>query len=242
MNLRDRDPVRRLPPRRWRAGAARAGGRQPGQHHRLGGRPRGRACARPAPRRPAGDYELLVRDAEGDDLPGRRRVRQRGRRPPLRLHPRRLGALGGERPRQRPVPPGGARPGRRLRAARSTRDDEVDLLGPGAQRAHRRAAGRGLPARPGRAARLRRAPRRATGSALRDLHPGDPRITGEDAEETAWVVAFDDDRDPGRDLPLRPRDRRRRVPLPLAPLARPRDPRAHAPGARSPRATGWPLR
>jgi dipeptidyl aminopeptidase/acylaminoacyl peptidase len=33
--------------------------------------------------------------------------------------------------------------------------------------------------------------------ALRALHPGDPRITGQDAEETAFVVAFDDDRDPG---------------------------------------------
>ncbi len=32
---------------------------------------------------------------------------------------------------------------------------------------------------------------------LRELHPGDPAITGEDAEETTWVVAFDDDRDPG---------------------------------------------
>jgi dipeptidyl aminopeptidase/acylaminoacyl peptidase len=33
--------------------------------------------------------------------------------------------------------------------------------------------------------------------AIRALHPGDPRITGQDAEETAFVVAFDDDRDPG---------------------------------------------
>jgi len=33
--------------------------------------------------------------------------------------------------------------------------------------------------------------------AVRALHPGDPRITGQDADETAWVVAFDDDRDPG---------------------------------------------
>ncbi len=33
--------------------------------------------------------------------------------------------------------------------------------------------------------------------ALRALHPGDPRITGQDADETAWVVTFDDDRDPG---------------------------------------------
>jgi dipeptidyl aminopeptidase/acylaminoacyl peptidase len=33
--------------------------------------------------------------------------------------------------------------------------------------------------------------------ALRALHPGDPRITGQDADETAWIVVFDDDRDPG---------------------------------------------
>ena len=33
--------------------------------------------------------------------------------------------------------------------------------------------------------------------ALRALHPGDPRITGQDADETAWIVTFDDDRDPG---------------------------------------------
>ena len=33
--------------------------------------------------------------------------------------------------------------------------------------------------------------------AIRALHPGDPRITGQDADETAFVVAFDDDRDPG---------------------------------------------
>ena len=29
------------------------------------------------------------------------------------------------------------------------------------------------------------------------LHPGDPRISGQDAEETAFIVSFDDDRDPG---------------------------------------------
>ena len=33
--------------------------------------------------------------------------------------------------------------------------------------------------------------------AVRALHPGDPHITGQDADETAWIVAFDDDRDPG---------------------------------------------
>ncbi len=32
---------------------------------------------------------------------------------------------------------------------------------------------------------------------VRALHHGDPRITGQDAEETMWIVSFDDDRDPG---------------------------------------------
>ncbi len=32
---------------------------------------------------------------------------------------------------------------------------------------------------------------------LRGLHPGDPHITGQDEQETRWVVTFDDDRDPG---------------------------------------------
>ena len=33
--------------------------------------------------------------------------------------------------------------------------------------------------------------------AVRALHHGDPGIGGEDAEERAWIVSFDDDRDPG---------------------------------------------
>ncbi|WP_217914118.1 S9 family peptidase [Miltoncostaea marina] len=33
--------------------------------------------------------------------------------------------------------------------------------------------------------------------AIRRLHPGDPHITGQDADETMFVVSFDDDRDPG---------------------------------------------
>lgn len=32
---------------------------------------------------------------------------------------------------------------------------------------------------------------------LSDIHDGDPRISGQDLEETSWVVSFDDDRDPG---------------------------------------------
>jgi dipeptidyl aminopeptidase/acylaminoacyl peptidase len=38
---------------------------------------------------------------------------------------------------------------------------------------------------------------RADWEAVRDIHHGDPAIVGGDAEETAWIVAFDDDRDPG---------------------------------------------
>ena len=33
--------------------------------------------------------------------------------------------------------------------------------------------------------------------AIRALHPGDPHVTGQDADETAFIVSFDDDRDPG---------------------------------------------
>ena len=33
--------------------------------------------------------------------------------------------------------------------------------------------------------------------AVRGLHRGDPVITGQDADETRWIVVFDDDRDPG---------------------------------------------
>ena len=32
---------------------------------------------------------------------------------------------------------------------------------------------------------------------VRELHPGDPHIAGQNADETAFIVAFDDDRDPG---------------------------------------------
>jgi dipeptidyl aminopeptidase/acylaminoacyl peptidase len=38
---------------------------------------------------------------------------------------------------------------------------------------------------------------RADWEALGRLHDGDPGIGGQDAEETAWIVSFDDDRDPG---------------------------------------------
>jgi dipeptidyl aminopeptidase/acylaminoacyl peptidase len=38
---------------------------------------------------------------------------------------------------------------------------------------------------------------RADWEALGRLHAGDPGISGQDAEETTWIVGFDDDRDPG---------------------------------------------
>ncbi len=87
----------------------------------------------------------------------RGRVRQRGRRPPLRLHPRRLEAVGGERARQRPDAAGGARSGRRL-GARDRPRRRGRPGGPGGERSHRRAPGCVLPARPRGAPRLRRAP------------------------------------------------------------------------------------
>lgn len=34
-------------------------------------------------------------------------------------------------------------------------------------------------------------------AAVEALHSGDPSLGGSDAEETAWIVSFDDDRDPG---------------------------------------------
>jgi dipeptidyl aminopeptidase/acylaminoacyl peptidase len=33
--------------------------------------------------------------------------------------------------------------------------------------------------------------------AVRAIHPGDPSITGQDRDETTWIVSFNDDRDPG---------------------------------------------
>jgi len=38
---------------------------------------------------------------------------------------------------------------------------------------------------------------RADWEAIGRLHHGDPGISGQDADETAWIVGFDDDRDPG---------------------------------------------
>jgi dipeptidyl aminopeptidase/acylaminoacyl peptidase len=76
------------------------------------------------------------------------------------------------------------------------RDDEADLSGPvvsdltgellGAAYLRDRVVMHAFDARFGR-----------DWEAVRALHPGDPRITGQDADETAWVVTFDDDRDPG---------------------------------------------
>lgn len=67
---------------------------------------------------------------------------------------------------------------------------------------------------------------RADWEAVRDLHHGDPGVTGQDAEETTWIVSFDDDRDPGATFLFDRRTRESRF------LFRPRpwlDPAALAP-------------
>ncbi len=171
---------------------------------------------------PAGDYEILVRDDEAGRAARRGRVRQRGRWPPLRLHPRRLPALGGQRPWQRPDAPGRARSRRRLRA----RDRPGRRGRPrrsGRQRPHRRAPRRLLPARPRRAARLRRAPGARLGGGA-GAAPGRPAHQRPGRRGDAFWSCLRRRPRPGRHLPLRPRERRGRVPLPLAPVARPRRP------------------
>ena len=112
---------------------------------------------------PEGDFQLLVRDERGRRVRGRGRVRQRGRRPPLRVHGRRVAPAGGQRPRLRPAAPGGARPGRRIRAPDRRRRRGRPLRAD-PERPHRRAAGGRLPARPDRHARHRPRAWRATGS------------------------------------------------------------------------------
>ena len=74
---------------------------------------------------------------------------------------------------------------------------------------------------------------------VRALHPGDPRISGQDAEETAFIVAFDDDRDPGATYLFDRATGDARAALPLAALARPGHPRPDAAGDDRPRATAW---
>ena len=111
-------------------------------------------------------------------------------------------------------------------------------LRPDHERPHRRAAGGRLPARPDRHARDRPDLARDW-ERVRDLHPGDPHISGQDAEETAFVVAFDDDRDPGATY-LYDRASGSAELLYRSPaLARPGHPRPDAAGEDRRRATGW---
>ena len=104
--------LRRLPPD---AGDRTAPARrpQPGQHHRLARRPGG-APAGGAGADAGGRLRAAGARRRGRRVPGRRRVRQRGRRARVRLHARRRPAVGGERPRLRPGAARRARPGRRL--------------------------------------------------------------------------------------------------------------------------------
>ena len=92
MNLRDRSVVGRLPPDPGH-GTRGDGGPQPGEHHRLGRRPPGPGAGRPGPD-PRGGLRAPGARRRGRRVRGRGRVRQRGRRPPLRVHGRRLAPAG----------------------------------------------------------------------------------------------------------------------------------------------------
>jgi dipeptidyl aminopeptidase/acylaminoacyl peptidase len=144
---------------------------------------------------PAGDYEVLVRDGEESELRVVAGYANEDGGHPYAFTPdgARLwvgSARGSDLLRLVELDPAtGAE--REIDA-----DEEADLSGPvisdltgellGAAYLRDRAVMRALDARFGR-----------DWEALRRLHPGDPRITGQDADETAFVVAFDDDRDPG---------------------------------------------
>ena len=239
MNLRDRSALRRLPASRWPP-AGSSSSAQPGQHHRLAGRPRGAAARRAGP-----DARGRLRAAGarrgGRRAAGRRRASPTRTAATVRASPPTAAALGGQRARQRPDAPGRARPRRRLRArdrprrrGRPRRPDD--------QRPDRRAARRGVPARPPGRAHLRRALRARLGGDPGASTPAIPRITGQDAEETAL----------DRHLRRRPRSRAR----PTSTTARPATRRSSctgrargstrrtlAPddaGRRSPRATASP--
>ena len=69
---------------------------------------------------PEGDYELLVRDGEEDELRVVARYANEDGGHAFAFTPDGVEAVGGERPRQRPDAAGGARPGRRVGGARST--------------------------------------------------------------------------------------------------------------------------
>ncbi len=144
---------------------------------------------------PAGDYELLVRDDEAGELRVVAEFANEDGGQPYAFTPdgRRLwvgSARGSDLLRLVELDPSDGS------ETEIDRDGEVDLAGPmisdltgellGAVYLRDRMV---LHAFDERLAR--------DWEAVRALHPGDPRITGQDAAESRWIVAFDDDRDPG---------------------------------------------
>jgi dipeptidyl aminopeptidase/acylaminoacyl peptidase len=144
---------------------------------------------------PSGDYEILVRDDEADELRVVAEYANEDGGHPFAFTPdgSRLwvgSARGSDLMRLVELDPADGS------EREIDRDDEVDLSGPvvsdrtgellGAFYLRDRVV---LHAFDERLAR--------DWERVRALHPGDPRISGQDAEETAFVVVFDDDRDPG---------------------------------------------
>lgn len=144
---------------------------------------------------PAGDYEILVRDDEADELRVVAEYANEDGGHPFAFTPdgSRLwvgSARGSDLMRLVELDPADGS------EREIDRDDEVDLSGPvvsdrtgellGAFYLRDRVV---LHAFDERLAR--------DWERVRALHPGDPRISGQDAEETAFIVVFDDDRDPG---------------------------------------------
>ena len=144
---------------------------------------------------PAGDYELLVRDAEEDELRVVAQFANEDGGQPYAFTPdgSRLwvgSARGSDLVRLVELDPADGS------EREIDRDDEVDLGGPvvsdltgellGAVYLRDRVVMHAFDERFAR-----------DWEAVRALHHGDPRITGQDAAETMWIVSFDDDRDPG---------------------------------------------
>ena len=144
---------------------------------------------------PAGDYELLVRDGEDDDLRVVAEFANEDGGQPYSFTPDGTGlwvgsARGSDLVRLVELDPADGS------EREIDRDEEVDLGGPvvsdltgellGAVYLRDRVVMHAFDERLAR-----------DWEAVRALHHGDPRITGQDAAETKWIVAFDDDRDPG---------------------------------------------
>ena len=144
---------------------------------------------------PAGDYELLVRDAEEDELRVVAEFANEDGGQPYAFTPdgSKLwvgSARGSDLVRLVELDPADGS------EREIDRDEEVDLGGPvvsdltgellGAVYLRDRVVMHAFDERLAR-----------DWEAVRALHHGDPRITGQDAAETKWIVSFDDDRDPG---------------------------------------------